>query len=279
MIWACSSAAMAQDYYAPTDKEKEPAARFPLESISILTNPNGEKYITYQLPLELTGEKNVIVASEVNLSGLEGLPANVQIFSGPKATVTCMGSDDRPGCMVRHRNLSLNKAKAYAKINETYFDPQMRADAQLVVDDFQSIEHSGNQPIGVLGGLKLRSESKAPAFPTGTMQTRYDVNKKFQEVSITWSATGASAVYELSGAGEMELTDVKHLGNRARGRWGIKGQSGTSGWFEFQFNSAKTRFDGYYGEGPNGSVRKGRWASLALCNIEKCDKPALNLQP
>jgi len=271
VMWACSTSALAQDYYAPTDKEKEPAARFPLSEISIRTNPNGEKYITYDLPLELTGEKNTIVASEVKLPGLDDLPHNVRIFSGPKATVTCMGTDERPGCMVTHRNLNMDPLKAYAKINETFYDPQMRADAQLVVDDFQDLEHSGNQPIGVLGGLKLRKDSKAPAFPTGEMETRYEVGKSIQEVKIRWSASGTSGSYNLNGVREMVLTDIKYVGNRARGRWGDKGQE-PLGWFEFNFNSAKTRFEGYFGQGEPGSVRKGRWSSSTMCNFSNCKK-------
>lgn len=272
-----SSMVMAQDYYAPTDKEKEPVARFPLEEIRIQTI-NGEKVIKYELPATLTGEVNRIEAKEVKIPGLNNLPNSVRVFAGDNATVTCMGTDDKPGCMVTHRNLNLDKDLAYAAINEEYFDPQLRINARSVVDEFHGpVEHSGNQPIGILGGLKPR-ESKANLPFTGTWITKYELpNGKlvFAKVTLRRTNDGFGGEYWYnatiptgSGSDTWEnkdkgtFSDVRYFGNRVIGRWAAGGSS--PGWFEFTFSAAKTRFEGYYGIKGPGSDRAGRWTSLSL---------------
>lgn len=267
-----SSAAMAQDYYAPTDKEKEPVARFRLDEIKIKTEPNGNKYINYELPETLTGEKNVIVASEVKLPGLDQLP--VRIFSGPNATVTCMGTDDKPGCMVTHRNLRLDANLAEVKINETYYDPELRTAAMQVVKEFQNpVEHSGNQPIGVLGGLKPRATKFDPII-VGTWLSKYEtadgrpmfakltLEKDTFEGSFRYSQTALPLSSQDWGKKpEGKISGVKYFGNRVIGRWAA---GDSSGWFEYTFNNSKTRFEGYYGVGENGSPRAGRWTSVSV---------------
>jgi hypothetical protein len=271
MVWAlASTGVMAQDYYAPTDKEKEPVARFRLDEIKIKTEPNGEKYINYELPETLTGERNVIVASEVKLPGLDKLP--VRIFSGPNATVTCMGTDDKPGCMVTHKNLKLNPVLAEVKINETYYDPEQRSAALLVVKEFQNpVAHSGNQPIGVLGGLKPRS-AKAELPIAGTWISRYEIadgkqmfakltlEKDTLQGNFRFSSAVPANAMDWDQKPEGKISGVKYFGNRVIGRWTAGGRSG---WFEFTFNNAKTRFEGFYGVGDNGSARVGRWTSVS----------------
>lgn len=272
MVWAlASTGVMAQDYYAPTDKEKEPVARFPFEVKPEIKTENGEKYLQYTLPTILTGNVNVIKAREVKIPGLEDLPNPVQMFVHEKATITCMGKDTNPGCMVTHRNLSLNKDLAYREINDTYYDPQLRIAARAVVDEFQNpVEHSGNQPIGIIGALKDRKDG---GFPKGTMKTQFDRAGTITTAWITWKIEDGSgkfanvADFKINGRDEQgTLTDVKQFGNRVRGRWSI---AGDYGWFDFEFNNDKTKFDGYFGSDKNlkpsdPPVRMGRWGSAAL---------------
>jgi len=257
---------MAQDYYAPTDKEKEPVARFPFEVKPEIKTENGEKVLKYTLPTMLTGNVNVIRTTAVDLPGLNDLPNPVKMFVGDKATITCMGTDSNPGCMVTHRNLSLNKDLAYKEINETYYDPQLRIAARAVVDEFQNpVEHSGNQPIGIIGALKERKDS---GFPRGTLKTQFDRAGTITTAWITWKtedATGKfanTADFKINGREDKgSLADVKQFGNRVRGRWSIANESG---WFDFEFNNDKTRFEGFYGVGDNGSARVGRWTSVSV---------------
>jgi hypothetical protein len=267
MVWAlASTGVMAQDYYAPTDKEKEPVARFPFDVKPEIKIENGEKVLKYTLPKMLTGNVNVIRTTAVDLPGLNDLPNPVKMFVGEKATITCMGTDANPGCMVTHRNLSLNKDLAYQEIDRTYFDPELRLAARKVVDDFQSapVEHSGNQPIGVIGALKDRQDSGSPS---GTVKTQFDRAGTITTAWITWKiedGTGKfanTADFKLNGRQEKgSLTDVKQFGNRVRGRWSVANEFG---WFDFEFNNAKTRFEGFYGVGENGSARVGRWTSVS----------------
>jgi hypothetical protein len=270
-----SSAVMAQDYYAPTDKQKEAVARFPFaEKPEIRINSNGEKVITYTLPEMLTGQKNEIRATLVNLPGSEDLPNAVQLFVGPKATITCMGTDENPGCTVTHRNLSVNLNKSKALIDQTYNDPQLRSDALLVVDEFQTIAHSGNQPIGFIGALKDRDDSK---LPRGTIQTYFArPTGEYNKASITWKQRVVQGKEELDqeadlrvgGLGNGKLTNVKQFGNRVRGIWTIAGKSG---WFDFTFNNDKNRFEGTFGDYSSNDPsleknhrRAGVWNSVTL---------------
>lgn len=265
-----SSAVMGQDYYSPTDKEKEQVARFPLPPLEIQTS-NGEKFIEYTLPEALTGETNRIRATQINLLG--EVSNTVQMFVGPNATITCVGTDKNPGCMVAHRDLKLDRTKAIAKINDKYFDPQLRSDAVLVMDDFQTVAHSGNQPIGVLGALKNRDDSK---IPRGSIQSYYlstDENQRIvsTKATITWQKVwnssaqrdelGPIAQYTLGNGAVGDLYNVKRFGNHVRGNWRMNGKSG---WFDFDFNNDKTRFVGTFGEYKNSTQehkRGGLWNS------------------
>jgi hypothetical protein len=266
-----SSAVMAQDYYAPTDKQKEAVARFPFEKKpEIRFNSNGGKEITYTLPEMLTGERNVIRATAVDLPGLDDLPNSVQMFVGDKATISCMGTDANPGCTVSHRNLKVNLARSEALINDTYYDPELRRDARLVVDEFQKVAHSGNQPIGFIGALKDREDAKAPkgkmtsyfARPLGGHNT----------AEITWvldekQKLKPEAGLYVKGLGYGQLTNVKQFGNRVRGVWSV---AGNVGWFDFNFNNQKTSFEGSFGEYPsrvqdlNNHKKAGVWNSGSL---------------
>jgi hypothetical protein len=268
MVWAlASTGVMAQDYYAPTDKEKEPVARFPFDVKPEIKTENGEKVLKYTLPTMLTGNVNVIRTTAVDLPGLSDLPNPVKMFVGDKATITCMGTDSNPGCMVTHRNLSLNKDLAFQEIDRTYYDPELRLAARKVVDEFQRapVEHSGNQPIGIIGALKDRQDS---GFPRGAVKTQFDRAGTITTAWITWKiedGTGKfanTADFKLNGRDEKgSLTDVKQFGNRVRGRWSIASESG---WFDFEFNNDKTRFEGFYGVGDSGSARVGRWTSVSV---------------
>lgn len=267
MAWAlASTGVMAQDYYAPTDKEKEPVARFPFEVKPEIKTENGEKVLKYTLPKMLTGNVNVIRTTAVDLPGLGDLPNPVKMFVGEKATITCMGTDSNPGCMVTHRNLSLNKDLAYQEIDRTYYDPELRIAARAVVDEFQNpVEHSGNQPIGIIGALKDRKDS---GFPRGVVKTQFDRAGNMTTAWITWKTEDGTgnfantADFKINGREEKgSLTDVKQFGNRVRGRWSVANESG---WFDFEFNNDKTRFEGFFGVGGNGSARVGRWTSVSV---------------
>jgi hypothetical protein len=267
MVWAlASTGVMAQDYYAPTDKEKEPVARFPFDVKPEIKTENGEKVLKYTLPTMLTGNVNVIRTTAVDLPGLSDLPNPVKMFVGDKATVTCMGTDSNPGCMVTHRNLSLNKDLAFQEIDRTYYDPELRLAARKVVDEFQRapVEHSGNQPIGIIGALKDRQDA---GLPQGVMRTQFVRDGSLAVAQITWDTELVNnkprlkkelkfTVANSSITGS--LNGVEQFGNRVRGRWSAAGESG---WFDFEFNNAKTRFEGTYGLNENGSARAGTWNS------------------
>jgi hypothetical protein len=267
MAWVlASTGVMAQDYYAPTDKEKEPVARFPFEVKPEIKTENGEKVLKYTLPTMLTGNVNVIRATAVDLPGLNDLPNPVKMFVGDKATITCMGTDSNPGCMVTHRNLSLNKTLAYQEIDRTYYDPELRAAARKVVDEFQTgpVEHSGNQPIGIIGALKDRQDG---GLPKGPMKSEFVLDGSVTVAEITWvtelvdgkTRLRKDQIYTVANSSITgSLTGVEQFGNRVRGRWSAAGKSG---WFDFEFNNAKTRFEGTFGMNENGSRRAGTWSS------------------
>jgi hypothetical protein len=265
-----SRAVMGQDYYSPTDKQKEPVARFPLDPLEIRT-ANGEKFIEYTLPEALTGETNRIKATAINVPG--EVSDTVQLFVGPNATITCVGTDKNPGCMVAHRNLRLDRNKAVANINEKYFDPQLRSDAIVVMDDFQAVAHSGNQPIGVLGAVKNRDDSQ---IPRGSIQSYYLTTDDKQRIiatkaTINWQKVWNSqkqrdelspvGTYTLTNGAKGDLYNIKRFGNHVRGNWSM---GGTSGWFDFEFSNDKARFVGTFGEYKDGvqeHKRGGVWNS------------------
>ncbi|WP_141731663.1 hypothetical protein [Oligoflexus tunisiensis] len=249
LISLCSSVLFAQDYYAPTSKDKEPLARFPL-SFEV---QNG--VMLYTLPAELTGVPNNVrldLQSEVD---------GIRTFSGPKGTAVCMGVGDEPGCVVRHKGLQMNKELARTAILRRFEDPQLQRDALAISSEF--IEHSGNEPIGFLGALKRRSIKWVNAAPAGRWST-YFVNERDGgrgEVNISFVETSDGYQLTYPNGSRGDLSKVRWTAFHAAGNWAA---AGSEGWFDFSFNEEINKFEGFFGSykttsGGTVKVREGRW--------------------
>jgi hypothetical protein len=231
LISLCSSALFAQDYYSPTGKDKEPLARYPLN----IAVQNG--VMTYSLPPELTGIRNdvrLVLDSENN---------GIRTFTGPKGTAVCMGEGDKPGCVVRHQNLQMNKEEARKAIVSRFADTQLQRDALAIASDF--MEHSGNEPIGFIGALKLRQVSwKAPSTQWSSFFVDYA--RGFREnVAITFNPEkDATSVMRFPNGDEGKLIVKNWSPFHAAGTWSARG---SQGWFDFTFNEQINKFEGYFG--------------------------------
>ena len=111
-------------------------ARFPID-----LKING-KVMTYTLPPELTGNNanTIVLTQKTDIHG-------IRTYTASNASATCMGPNDRPGCVVKHKNLTVNKTDAKTRIEEKFFDPQLQSAALEISDKFES----GNEPIGFIG--------------------------------------------------------------------------------------------------------------------------------
>jgi hypothetical protein len=250
LLSLCSSVLFAQDYYAPTSKDKEPLARFPLD----FKVQNG--VMLYTLPAELTGVPNNVRLEQ--LSNIDG----IRTFSGPKGTAVCMGEGEAPGCVVTHRGLQMNKELARAAISRRFEDPLLQRDALRIAEDF--IEHSGNEPIGFIGALKRRSVQWTNAAPSGRWSTFFvnEINGGRGEVNISFVETSDGYQLTYPNGSKGDLSKVRWTAFHGAGIWTA---GGTEGWFDFTFNDEINKFEGFFGSykkdssGQTIKVREGRW--------------------
>ncbi len=253
LLWSSVGTwAMAQDYYSPTDKDKEPLARFPLTDLKVETNSEGKSVLSYTLPLELTGRRNHVVLKEAS-----ALNSPVRVYEGPLAMATCMGAEGAPGCVVKHKSLDVDPLIASELINKKFADPEIRSAALAISNSFR---HSGNEPIGFIGALVKRPDEFQ--LPKGSWNTYFSMESSPQTVTnstVEWNASAENVMkptYTYGAKAPGSFTDIQWQATHVSGRWLAEGQMG---WFDFTFDSKMSKFDGYFGFGEPGSPRAGRW--------------------
>ncbi len=144
-----SSMSLAEEYYAPIKKELEPFARIPMPEYKL-----NDESLQYTLPRDLTGRSIKIDLTRDN----PGADQSPRIFTGPLATVACMGSDQLPACVVTHKDLNIKASDVSSFLTAKYKDPKKLSDALAVAETFSA----GNEPQGFMSKRSLPTPNVMP---------------------------------------------------------------------------------------------------------------------
>ncbi|SMF58128.1 hypothetical protein [Pseudobacteriovorax antillogorgiicola] len=275
-----STFSLGADYYSPTSQDKEPLARFILEDFAASKDTGT---LQYSLPTALTGNKQsfVLELDEVLPNGQIALSTKNSTPNTPAASATCMGSLDKPSCVVKHRNLNIDPRKVKDEVDRLYFDPQTRSQAMLVAQDFR--QAIGNEPIGFIGAKDPKFNTKPKRsfrafferngnfYPTLVTVTKCtdtkDCSKQNQPSYFCWNGNNSQDKrYNDCAPGDSNYGRLSKLTwnrNRVTAYWNL---GGSSGWLDFTFKNDFQEFSGFYGDGPAGpgveTKRIGVWNSL-----------------
>lgn len=223
----------AQDYYVPIKKELEPMARLPMPAFQM-----NDESITYTLPKDIAG-RDVNVELKRENPG-QNFP---RLFSGPLATVSCMGDDTLPACVVQHKDLNIDRNQVAQFLGEKYRDPSRLAQAKAVSEAFIS----GNEPIGFISKRSIIPAKNAPTnWSVEMLQTNSDGSSLSVErrgnLNFTSDVNGR---LELEGGGAFDVSQVNRHALHLSGVMNEDAQ--TVRWFDVFMSTDKATLSGTWG--------------------------------
>ncbi len=229
---ATATSAAAEDYYVPIKKELEPFARLPMNNFAMTADK-----VSYTLPKDIVGRDLTIEATR-DLTNGDALP---HIYNGPLATLSCMGGEALPACVVNHRGLGVNANEVQAFLSQKYQDPAKLADALAVAKKFAE---SGNEPIGF---ISKRSPDVDKAFGNEWNLT-FTRGAGFGNSALEYTAKidfGANTLTGVSDAAKNAV--VARTDDGAFHRSGLLRFAHETRWYDMALSTDKTVLNGTWG--------------------------------
>lgn len=219
----------AEDYYVPIKKELEPMARLPMPAFQMDNDT-----IKYTLPRDITGREINVELKRDNPN--ESFP---RLYKGPLATLSCMGDDVLPACVVTHKDLNIDRNQVSQFLAEKYRDPNRLAEAKAVSEAFIS----GNQPIGFISKRSNPPAKNVPAVWSVEMVENHGEGSALERRGNLVFTSDVTGRFDAEGGAVFDVSQVHRDALHLAGVVNIDGIR----WFDVFVSTDKATLNGSWG--------------------------------